>query len=383
MADATSTAATASALPAAEAALPVIDVDTHCGYPPTQEALYEYLPARWSRWLERYGMRSAASYRQVPRARSFVHRLDAMPPSGMPGSDPEFAREQLLDEFGMSGAFLNLLASGVGGNEPNELGNELARASNELIREKWFAADPRWFGSISINASDPAAAAAEIERCAAEHRNWRQVMVSSKTDVPFGNPHHWPIVEAAVEHDLPLGFHVGVNRVNTDTGCGPVNHYYESHVAIAYGGYSVVPSMIFEGVFDRFPKLKVVLVELGWSWAVPLAWRMDAAMRVMGDEVAHLQRMPSEYFTEHFWMTTQPIDEPAHAEWIGELLAQAEGFGFADRLLFSSDYPHWDFDSPLDALPPTLPLDVRARVLGENASALYGIPLIDPKRAAA
>lgn len=363
--------------------LPVIDVDTHCGYPPTQEALYEYLPERWARWLDRYGVRSAASYKQVPRARAFVHRLDAMPPAGMPGSDPEFAREQLLDEFGMSGAFLNLLAGGVGGNEPNQLGIEIARASNELIRDRWFAADPRWFGSISVAGDDPAAAAAEIDRCAREHPNWRQVMLSSKTDYPFGNPRNWPIIEAAVEHDLPLGFHVGVNRVNADTGAGPVNHYYESHVAIAYGGYSVVPSMIFEGVFDRFPTLKVVLIELGWSWAAPLAWRMDAAMRRMGDEVSHLRRLPSEYFADHFWLTTQPIDEPSRPEWIGGLFAQAESLGFGDKLLFSSDYPHWDFDSPVDALPLTLPAETRAKVLGENAAKLYGIPLVQPDLLAA
>jgi predicted TIM-barrel fold metal-dependent hydrolase len=154
-------------------------------------------------------------------------------------------------------------------------------------------------------------------------------------------------------------------------------------VAIAYGGYSVVPSMIFEGVFDRFPTLKVVLIELGWSWAAPLAWRMDAAMRRMGDEVSHLRRLPSEYFADHFWLTTQPIDEPSRPEWIGGLFAQAESLGFGDKLLFSSDYPHWDFDSPVDALPSILSAETRAKVLGENAAKLYGIPLVQPDLLAA
>jgi hypothetical protein len=49
--------------------------------------------------------------------------------------------------------------------------------------------------------------------------------------------------------------------------------------------------------------------------------------------------------------------------------------GYADRLMFSSDYPHWDFDSPYESVPRTFPADRRRRILGENASRLYGLAL--------
>jgi predicted TIM-barrel fold metal-dependent hydrolase len=135
--------------------------------------------------------------------------------------------------------------------------------------------------------------------------------------------------------------------------------------------------MIFEGVFDRFPKTKVVLTELGWSWAAPFAGRLDASWRVLRDEVADLERKPSEYMRDHFWFTTQPMEEPEQPEWFEGVYAQFERVGFGGKLMYSSDYPHWDFDSPDDALPAWLPEDLRRRILAGNAHELYGIPTND------
>jgi predicted TIM-barrel fold metal-dependent hydrolase len=58
-----------------------------------------------------------------------------------------------------------------------------------------------------------------------------------------------------------------------------------------------------------------------------------------------------------------------------EVLDQFVRLGFGRRLMFSSDYPHWDFDAPETVFPPATPLDVRRQVLGTNAADLYGIHL--------
>jgi predicted TIM-barrel fold metal-dependent hydrolase len=68
------------------------------------------------------------------------------------------------------------------------------------------------------------------------------------------------------------------------------------------------------------------------------------------------------------------MEEPEQPRWFDEVLEAFEASGMGDKLLFSSDYPHWDFDEPT-ALPGTLDDAQRRRILGENASALYGIPL--------
>ena len=135
--------------------------------------------------------------------------------------------------------------------------------------------------------------------------------------------------------------------------------------------------MVFEGVFERFPTLQVVATELGWEWAAPLAWRMDATWRVMRDEVSHLKRKPSEYFGEHFWFSTQPCAEPENLADFTPLYEQFTGL-FGDHLLFATDYPHWDMDSPFEAIPPFVELDVKTKILGTNANTLYRIPLHTP-----
>src|SRR5579875_1723936 len=82
---------------------------------------------------------------------------------------------------------------------------------------------------------------------------------------------------------------------------------------------------------------------------------------------SHLKRLPSEYLREHVWLTTQPMEEPEKrrhfrdiVEWIGP-----------DRLLFATDYPHWDFDDPNAALPARLDENVERGLMFENARALY------------
>jgi predicted TIM-barrel fold metal-dependent hydrolase len=144
----------------------------------------------------------------------------------------------------------------------------------------------------------------------------------------------------------------------------------------ALHNFSMVPSFIFEGVFDRFPKLKIGLIEQSWSWAMSYAWRLDQAYDVLRAEVPHLTKKPSEYMAEHFWYTTQPAEEPERMEWIDDVIGMLEG-SFGQRLMYASDYPHWDFDEPTFGVPPSLSLEQRRRILGETAHEFFGglIPL--------
>jgi uncharacterized protein len=132
----------------------------------------------------------------------------------------------------------------------------------------------------------------------------------------------------------------------------------------------VVTSLVIEGVFERFPNLKVVIVEGGFAWLAPLAWRLDKLYERMRGEVAHLGRKPSEYIRQHIWVTTQPIEEPADASHLFDMM---EWIGW-DRLLFASDYPHWDFDDPFRAFPAGLASERRKQILTGNARAVYRLP---------
>ena len=118
-------------------------------------------------------------------------------------------------------------------------------------------------------------------------------------------------------------------------------------------------SLVLEGIPERFPKLKIVFIEGGFGWIPSATWRMDRHFETFRSEVPHLKRRPSEYVKEHFWFTTQPIDEPDEAKHLRSLI---EWVG-VDRLLFSSDYPHWDFDDPRFAFKTPLTETERAQDL--------------------
>jgi hypothetical protein len=75
------------------------------------------------------------------------------------------------------------------------------------------------------------------------------------------------------------------------------------------------------------------------------------------------------------WFTTQPIEEPVAPATQAALLAQLQRLGLGDRLMFSSDYPHWDFDNPEAVLGRSISEHLRSRILGATASELYGIRL--------
>jgi len=123
-------------------------------------------------------------------------------------------------------------------------------------------------------------------------------------------------------------------------------------------------------LLERFPTLKVVFVEGGFVWLPTFLWRLDADWRGLRDEVPWVKRPPSEYVLDHCRFTSQPIetaDNPAQLRTVFE-------WAHADRvLMFASDYPHWDFDSPEQSLPP-VSAEMRERIFSATARELYRLP---------
>jgi predicted TIM-barrel fold metal-dependent hydrolase len=158
------------------------------------------------------------------------------------------------------------------------------------------------------------------------------------------------------------------NRVAAmPTGGAWPSYYVEEHQSNAHTMAAQLTSLVLEGIPERFPKVKIVFIEGGFGWIPSATWRMDRHFESFRSEVPHLKCRPSEYVKEHFWFTTQPIDEPDEAmhlrsliEWVG-----------ADRLLFSSDYPHWDFDDPRFAFKTPLTETERRKIFNGNARTLY------------
>ena len=349
------------------AALSVIDCDIHPSLK-SPAALDPYLPARWRRYRELFGgLDFWGSY--YPRANLNAARTDAWPPSGLPpGSDLEFMRLQLLDAWDMQYGVLQPLL-GAASERNLEYSAALSSAINEWQIAEWLEPEPRLRSGLVVPYEDGELAAAEIRRRGG-YPGFVQVMLAIRTSEPLGRRKYWKLYEAAVERDLPIGIHFGSHGGYPTSGAGWPSFYLEDHAGMSTAFQAQLISYICEGVFERFPTLKVVLIEGGFAWLPPLAWRLDAAWKKLKEEVPHLKRAPSEYIREHIWLTTQPMEEPHRAGQFLELLEQDPWL--ADRLMFATDYPHWDFDAPDEALPKVkLPDGFDRKIMAENARALY------------
>jgi uncharacterized protein len=352
--------------------LAIVDCDIHPNLRATSD-LKPFLASRWQHHLETYGsnLRQALSETLAyPRITPDVARRDAWPPDGgPPGSDLVFMREQHLDPNGVDYGILVPLRTGAGSQRNLEYGATLARAMNDWQASEWFAKEKRLRGSIMVTPEHPQAAVAEIERCA-DIPGFVQVLMPPRTGEPSGRQRYWPLYEAAVANNLPIGMYVGgVSGQPCTAGSGPASYYIEEHHSLVPAMQTVIVSMVLEGVFEQFPTLRIVLIEGAFAWAPALSWRLDKQWKRFKDEVPHLKRLPSEYVRDHFWFTTQPIDEPDRPQDLIDVM----GWTGWDRLMFSTDYPHWDFDDPRYVLKTRLNEPERTKLFSGNAKALYGL----------
>ena len=199
---------------------------------------------------------------------------------------------------------------------------------------------------------DAEAAAREIDK-RADDPAYAQVFMLTRSAEPAGrNRRYWPIYAAAERHGLPVGMHVFGASGHPYTGAGWPSYYIEESAGHSTSCQTVVTSLVMEGVFERFPKLKVVIIEGGFAWLPALTWRLDKLFERMRSEVPHLKRRavgihPRAHLASppSRWRS-QRTPGSSSTSWSG-----SAGTG----LLFASDYPHWDFDDPFRAFPAGLP----------------------------
>jgi uncharacterized protein len=350
--------------------LGIADCDIHPQLNSAKD-LYPYLSQRWRDHLEaygaphRHGLQKGTPY---PKGNATGQRADSWPPGGgRPGSSLTFMQQQLIDANNVELGILNGTGPNGQGFQNQDLGAAFCRAMNDWLAEKWTGKDARLKASIVVPYEDAPAAVEEMERRAGDPR-FCQVLLLTRTAEPLGRRRYWPIFDAAERLGLPIAVHAFGYGGYPITGSGWPSFYIEEMVGHAQTCQSLLTSMIVEGVFERCPRLKLVLIECGFGWVPGLAWRLDRIYRQLRTEVPHLRRLPSEYIREHVWLTTQPMEEPDPRE---RLLDAIEWIGW-DRLLFATDYPHWDYDDPAHAFPLRVPEAKRQALFRDNARALYG-----------
>jgi len=351
-----------------QAAPRIVDVDLHHQID-DWGAVAPYVPAglRW-----RIGQKGGP-----PMARHGFKSVGT--PARAGASDPVTVKEQYLEPKGIDLAILtgSLLSLGV---QPNaDLAAAIARGVNDWTLENWIRPFACYKGSILIAQQDPLQAVVEIERLG-DDPGMVQVLMGSASEAPFGRRAYHPIYGACVRHGLPLALHIGGEGAGISSPATAVGHpttYFEWYGSLPQTYMAHIMSMVTEGVFERFPELKVVLCHGGVFWLPHIMWRFDKNWKAQRSETPWVKQAPSRYILEHFYSTTYPLEAAPEPKYLHQVLEMIE----ADRtLLFSSSYPNQEFGDPFEMIGD-LPESLRPRVLVDNALAVYGQRLAARSRA--
>jgi predicted TIM-barrel fold metal-dependent hydrolase len=366
--------------------LSLIDCDVHPVFPSEwQDTLAPYASREWRVRLTgssdqyegtggakdlpsvRYGLPTNPFY---PKSGGNL-RLDLLQDGPLPGVDPQRTAAELLDAGGADRALL--LPQGVltvGSFPTADIAATVASATNAWLADQWLAEDRRWKGVLAVAPQDPEAAVREIERWADDDR-FAAVFISLGRPM-LGDAHYYPIYAAAQHHELPVVIHPngteGIYAGAPQTAGAPPAYHLDFRISFQHPYQMSLASLVANGVFERFPRLRFAYTECGFAWLPDLLWRLDAYWRGAREETPWVKRPPSEYILERVRFTTQPMIEPRRRSELAEMLEMVDG---GRTLMFSTDYPHWDADVP-DRIARDIPGPMRSRILAENALEHFG-----------
>jgi len=253
----------------------------------------------------------------------------------------------------------------IAGHDDLDYRQATMEAYNRWLQEYCDHAPDRLYGAGQAAMQTPAGGAAEL-RAIADQGFHAVMMAGVPGNGDYDDPVWDPVWATAIEHDLPLCFHI-----LTDTSFRPFRGpKINALLNTIRSCQDIVGMFIYSGVFDRFPELRIVCVEADAGWAPHYAHRMDAIYdrHRFWNRCQELQRKPSEYFHDNVYMTFQ--DDPTAFRCHDQLNAE--------RLLWANDFPHSDSTWPLSQqllVEHTSHLgdEVRRRILRDNAVELFGM----------
>lgn len=273
-----------------------------------------------------------------------------------------------MDAAGIDRQIISLTAPGTQVLAPDQA-VAMAVVANDRLAEACQRHPDRFTGLTAIAPQNPPSAAAEIERGA--RLGFKGVIVNSHTYGEYlDNQKFWPILEAAQALDTPIYLHP------TAPPRTMIQPLLEAGLDGAIYGFAVETGMhllrmITAGVFDRFPRLKVVVGHLGEAlpfWLYRLDYMHAASVRSGRYEALRpIARKPSDYLRENVWITTSGMAWPPAIMFCREVLGP-------DRVLYAMDYPY-QYEIAEVSIQDDLPVDEAARkaFFQTNAELVFGL----------
>lgn len=327
-----------------------------------------------------------------------IHRADRMAATGLYEdgkkgirrlSDPDL-RVKDQDRDGVRGEVLYGVLGATGRLNDPEATVEVVRIYNEWLAEFSEAKPGRFAGLAAIPNHPIDAAIAEVERVA-KRGVVKGVDIANAAELtPLWDPYWDPLWKAINDTGLPLHFHtVGgyvpdairkVQMLGSDPTRASLPDAPKVDMKVARRAFAtsitqfqinmsnILTAMIFSGVLERFPRIRLVLGESGIGWIPYVLWRMDAEWEDQFQDLG-LTMPPSGYWKRQCYATYQT--DP-----IGVKLLEDLG---EDRVMWGSDFPHpdgvWpDSQEYVQKELGHLPEGVRRKIVCDNAAHLYGFP---------
>jgi len=258
--------------------------------------------------------------------------------------------------------------------EDSDLMSAIFRTYNDWLAE-FCATDPqRLKGVAMINLDDVAQGMDELDRTANMGLVGAMITEYPPEERRYDGEEYEPFWAAAQDLNMPLSLHTATSRKGPNRAAGPTSVRTASGRANkVFLPATSMCDMIFSGVFERYPGLKVAIVEFELSWAPHLLGTMDYTYIERQKEASYRFKgnvLPSDFFHQNIYLSFQE-------DQIGIRLRDVIG---VDRMMWGSDYPHAESTFPksqeiLNRILEGVPQDERAKIVGGNAARLYGFDI--------
>lgn len=277
---------------------------------------------------------------------------------------------RVMDESGLDQAYLYPTDGlGIGCVREPEFAADLCRAYNDFLSEEFMKVNPRLVGVALLPMQAPEEAVKELRRAVTELGMPGAMLPAVGLRVPLGDALYHPVYAEAERLDVMLGVHATV-RDPAGFGAANFDRFIEVHqLSHPFAQMQQLTSMTFQGVFERFPRLRVAFMEAGCSWVPFWMNRMDSEWELRGAvEAPGCKQRPSEYIRSGRIFF--------HAEEDEELIPAVAAALREDILYYATDYPHWDHHFPHSMEEFRERADIseplRRNILRDTALRLYG-----------
>lgn len=255
----------------------------------------------------------------------------------------------------------------IGMHPVPEIATELTFAYNRWYVKTILEKDPAIKTMLGLPFENPDACLAMIDEFA-DHPDVIGFLVTSQRRVSVHANRYMRIYAELERRGLPLGFHAGPTWGDTMTSS--MNRFLSVHsVSFVTCNMTHMTNWIVNGIPERFPDLKTIWIESGLAWLPFLMQRLDHEYLMRQSDAPLLTKMPSDYMRDMYY-TSQPM------EWTDDALLEStfRAIDAENTLMYSSDWPHWDFDVPGRIMGiPFLSEQGKRNVLGETARKVFNL----------